>query len=103
MQTFLQIAQTISYMPNSELSTINGITDITNEERNAINEALKTVWNESSTFDFRYKKITFPTVVGQADYDMPIGYIKDKGLQKVIIAGHSMGGGGVYKYSSLFP
>ena len=56
MQTFLQIAQTISYMPNSELSTINGISDITNEERNAINEALKTVWNESSTFDFRYKK-----------------------------------------------
>ena len=81
MQTFLQIAQTISYMPNSELSTINGIADITNEERNAINEALKTVWNESSTFDFRYKKITFPTVIGQADYDMPIGYIKDKGVK----------------------
>ena len=41
MQTFLQIAQTISYMPNSELSTINGIADITNEERNAINEGIK--------------------------------------------------------------
>ena len=35
MQTYLQIAQYISFMPNSELSTINGIGDVTNEELNA--------------------------------------------------------------------
>lgn len=81
MQTYLQIAQYISFMPNSELSTISGIGDVTNEELNALNRALMQVWNESANFDFRYKKITFPTVVGQAEYDMPIGYIKDNGVR----------------------
>jgi hypothetical protein len=83
MQTFLQIAQYISLMPNSELSTVNGITDVTDEEKNAINRALLQVWNETSYYNFRFAKTTFPTVIAQSDYPLPadVGYIKDKGLR----------------------
>ena len=55
-------------MPNSELSTINGIGDVTNEEKNAINRALMQIWNEVDNWDFRFKKTTFSTVVGTANY-----------------------------------
>src|SRR5574344_137229 len=65
-KNFLEICQYISLMPNSELSTINGIADVTTEERNAINRALMQVWNEVDNWDFRYKKTTFSTEAGVA-------------------------------------
>ena len=61
MKTFLEICQYISLMPNSELSTINGITDVTTEERNAITRALMQIWNEVDNWDFRYKKTKIGT------------------------------------------
>ena len=86
-KNFLEICQYISLMPNSELSTINGITDVTTEERNAINRALMQVWNEVDNWDFRYKKTTFSTIAGESNYDLPVGagYIKDISVKHTII------------------
>ena len=82
-KNFLEICQYISLMPNSELSTVNGITDVTTEERNAINRALMVIWNEVDNWDFRYKKTTFSTEAGVAEYALPVGagYIKENGVK----------------------
>ena len=83
MKTFLEICQYISFMPNSELPTVNGIGDVLDEERNALNRALMQVWNEVDNWDFRFKKTTFSTVAGTANYAMPAGagYIKEYGVK----------------------
>ena len=82
-KNFLEICQYISLMPNSELSTVNGIADVTTEERNAINRALMVIWNEVDNWDFRYKKTTFSTEAGVAEYALPVGagYIKENGVR----------------------
>lgn len=83
MKSFLEICQYISFMPNSELSTINGITDVSPDDKNAINRALMQIWNEVDNWDFRYKKTTFSTEAGVADYALPVGagFIKENGVK----------------------
>ena len=80
MKTLLQITQYISKMPNSELSTVTAISDVTDEQINALNQALKTIWDYAN-WDFRYNKTTFDTVVDQADYAMVDGIIKENGIR----------------------
>ena len=68
-------------MPNSELSTVSTINDVSAEQLNAINRALLTVWNEAYDWNFRYKSTNFNTVAGTSDYSMVNGVIKEDGLK----------------------
>ena len=69
-------------MPNSELDTdIISISDVTDEQLNALNRSLLTIWGETVGRNMRLAKTNFNTEVGVSDYALPSGNIIKNGVK----------------------
>lgn len=81
MKTFLEICQYIGNSPNSELSEdITSLGELDSEQLNAINKALGEIFF-LAPWEFRGTKSDITTVIGQAEYPMVNGVIKENGVK----------------------